>query len=84
MLLATKWSTSRWVHSLALLPRGNVQIVSYGMFGSKVTRVLPVASVMRSTKSEKRIFVDDKSFMLPEKGQMHDKETFDRVFKSRN
>jgi hypothetical protein len=83
LLLATKLSTSRWIHSLALLPRGMVQIVTYNMLGSKVSRELPVASVMRSRKSAKRIYIDDKMFMLPEKGEFHDKETFERVFKSR-
>ncbi len=84
LLLATKFSTSRWIHSLSLLPRGMAQVVTYGMFGSKVTRVVPVASVMRSARMEsKRIYVEDKTYMLPEKGEFFEKESFNRVFKAR-
>lgn len=83
LLLATRYSTSRWVHSLTLLPNSMVELVHYNIIGARTKMTLPVASVMRG-KIAKRLYVDGKIFMLPETGKFFEKDVFERVFKKRD
>lgn len=81
LLVAANFSTARWIHSLTLLPRSQVQVVSYSVLGFLRSRVLPTSSIMRGNNS--RLFVESKTYVLPDQGTLYEKEVFERVFRKR-
>jgi hypothetical protein len=80
LLLATRYSTSRQVHSLTLHPGNMTELVTYGMFGFQRKKMLPNAAIMR-TKHANRVYIDGKVFMLHEKGKMFEPTIFSRIYK---
>lgn len=83
LLVATRYSTSRWVHSMTLLPDQRTSVVTYNMLGSKKERVLPNSAIMR-TRTAGRLYLDGKTFLLHEKGQWMEKDVFDRIYRQKH
>ena len=83
LLLATRYSTMRWIHSLTLLPGQMTRVVSYSMIGSQKQRVLPNSAIMRAPQ-DSRLFIEGKNYLLPDKGTWFEKDAFHRVYKRKD
>lgn len=80
LLLATRYSTSRWVHSLTLLPGQRSRVVNYSMFGFQRSRTMPNSLIFRM-KAGRRCQIDGKYFLFHEKGTFLEPDVMERVYK---
>jgi hypothetical protein len=63
LLLASRYSTGRWVHEIKLIANGKVAIQTYNVLSQRVTRVFNQTSVVRSIKV-RRILICQVCFVL--------------------
>ncbi len=83
LFIATRYSTQRWIHELSLLPGNMAEVVTYNWIGSLTSRRLPVTSIVRRKGSLKTVFIEGKTYQLPQTGKFDDVAAYTRVIKEK-
>jgi hypothetical protein len=79
MFYASKYSTTRWIHSLKL-KKNAVEVVTYTSWGSKLVREMPTTDIKRAAKSSQILFIQGTRYLMSEKGTVHEPQVISRVF----
>ncbi len=81
LLVSTRFTSQRWIASLALLPGSQCEVVTYNWIGNLHKRVVPLSAVQR-TRAGRHLLIDGRHFLLYEKtGKYPNRSVFERVIK---